>query len=137
MRNRDDFSKRTKEVIARRAGYRCSAPNCRRGTLRPDPANAGDAINQGVAAHIRAASLGGARYDAGITSEERRSATNGIWLCQVCAKVVDDSPEAFPVEALLAWKDYAEKLAARDARATPDEISNLIAQIQETHQILV
>ena len=55
---RDDFDKETKETLARRVGYLCSNPSCRKPTSGPqtDPAKA---INLGVAAHITAASLGG------------------------------------------------------------------------------
>ena len=59
---RDDFDEKTKEILARRAGFRCSNPKCRKLTTGPQ-ANPARTINIGVAAHIAAASPGGKRYD--------------------------------------------------------------------------
>jgi hypothetical protein len=86
---RDDFSVQTKDVLAKRVGYRCSTPGCRQLTSGPhdDPNRA---INVGVAAHMTAASPGGPRYDLLLTAEQRRSAENGIWLCPSCGKLVDN-----------------------------------------------
>jgi hypothetical protein len=52
---RDDFDEKTKEILSRRVGLRCSNPNCRKLTTGPqtDPSKA---INIGVAAHITVAS---------------------------------------------------------------------------------
>jgi len=78
---RDDFDAKTKEMLARRVGYRCSNPDCRKLTSGPqeDPTKA---VSIGVAAHITAASEGGPRYDDSLSLEERSSVDNGIWLCQ-------------------------------------------------------
>ena len=59
---RDDFQTQTKELLAKRVGYRCSNPGCRQPTSGPhdDPNRA---ISVGVAAHITAASPGGPRHD--------------------------------------------------------------------------
>lgn len=51
------------------------------------------------------------RYDLSLTSEERRSADNGIWLCQIHAKAVDDAPIRYPVEILKEWKRLSEEAA--------------------------
>lgn len=126
---RDDFSATTKKTVAARAGYRCSNPTCRRSTSRPDPFNEAGHVNIGVACHITAASPGGPRYDASITSDDRSSPSNALWLCQVCAKVIDSAPEAFPSQALAAWKRNAESLAAKEARETGDRLGILIDSI--------
>ena len=116
---RDDFSPKTKNILARRVGYRCS--NCRKLTSGPqeDPSKF---TNIGVAAHITAAAPGGPRYDKTLTPEERSAGTNGIWLCQNCAKLVDNDPQKYPVELLLEWKKIAEKSAA-------DEVEGRIEQV--------
>jgi hypothetical protein len=77
---REDFKADVKELLAKRAGMKCSNPNCRRPTSGPqeDP---NKALNIGVAAHISAASKRGPRYDSRISPQERRSEANGIWLC--------------------------------------------------------
>jgi len=107
MPNRDDFPEEVKRVLANRAANICSNPRCGATTSGPqeDPAKA---INIGVAAHITAASPGGARYDDGLNPQQRRDARNGIWLCQNCAKLVDNDEVQFPVEYLRAWKTMRE-----------------------------
>ena len=96
---RDDFDERTKDILALRVGGRCSNPGCQKLTSGPqvDPTKA---INIGVAAHIKAASAGGKRYDSSQTSEQRKSIENGIWLCQSCAKLIDSDERKYTVELL-------------------------------------
>jgi hypothetical protein len=66
---RDDFSRPVVDKLAKRVGVKCSYPDCRAPTSGPD---GGDGVtNTGVAAHITAASPGGARYDETLTPELR------------------------------------------------------------------
>jgi hypothetical protein len=110
MNGRDDFSSQVKDVLAKRVGYRCSNPACRKFTSGPqvDPAKA---INIGVAAHLTAASPAGPRYDPSLTPEERRAESNGVWLCQNCAKLIDSDVTRYSLEILRAWKKVAEHQA--------------------------
>lgn len=103
----DDFSDPVKRALASRVGNLCSNPECRALTSGPqdDPAKA---VNLGVAAHITAASPGGPRYDAELLPEERSAPSNGLWLCQNCAKLVDNDAVRFGVDLLLRWKGTAE-----------------------------
>lgn len=103
----DDFSEQVKRALAARAGNLCSNPECRALTSGPqeDPSRS---LNVGVAAHITASSPGGPRYDPSRSPEQRSSAENGIWLCQSCAKLVDNDPVRFTVEILKKWKIAAE-----------------------------
>ncbi len=123
---RDEFDDKTKEVLARRVGYRCSNPNCRKLTSGPqeDPAKA---MNIGVAAHITAASQGGPRYDASLSSEERKSIDNGIWLCQNCAKLVDNDEQRYTADLLLDWKKLSEQAALLEVEnlSPPSESSRV------------
>jgi hypothetical protein len=107
---RDDFTLKTKESLARRVGMRCSNPNCRQPTSGPklDPKKF---VNVGVAAHITAASEGGCRYDSSLSKGERQSIENGIWLCQKCAKLIDDDARRYPVSLLREWKRLSEESA--------------------------
>lgn len=109
----DDFSVPVKHVLSRRVGQRCSNPECRRSTTGPqdDPSKA---VNIGVASHITAAAAGGPRYDASLTPEERRSAENGIWLCQTHAKLIDNDETRYTVDVVRGWKRQAEEAAIRD-----------------------
>jgi len=104
---RDDFTINTKDILAKRVGYRCSNPTCQKPTTGPQ-SDPNKIINVGVACHITAASKGGLRFDERITREERKSSENGIWLCQTCAKFIDDDPKRFHVLDLKFWKENAE-----------------------------
>jgi hypothetical protein len=66
-----------------------------------------------VAAHITAASGDGPRHDSALTQDERRAPSNGIWLCQTCAKLVDNDPLRYSTATLREWKVFAEDRAAR------------------------
>jgi len=109
---RDDFPEPVKRSLALRVANRCSRPEC--GALTSGPQDEqSKAINIGVAAHIAAAAAGGPRYDPFMTAEERASAVNGIWLCQNCAKLVDNDPIRFTIEVLQRWKTQREAEARR------------------------
>ena len=114
---RDEFVARTKGVIARRAGTRCSNPDHGVVTSGPhdDPRRA---ISTGVAAHITAASPGGYRYDPAMSEPERTSAENGIWLCQNCATLVDRDATQYTVDVLRSWKRRAEARAELEIRTS-------------------
>jgi len=107
---RDNFTKPTIEMLAKRVGYRCSNPNCRQ--LTSGPRTVSDkAINVGEAAHITAAALDGPRYDSYLTPEERKSIDNGIWLCSKCAKLIDSDTDRYTVQLLRDWKRLSEEAA--------------------------
>ncbi|WP_013627478.1 HNH endonuclease [Rubinisphaera brasiliensis] len=110
---RDNFRTKIKQLLARRVGFRCSNPKCRKATSGPDSTGT-MSVSIGVAAHIAAASDGGPRFDGELTPEERMSAVNGIWLCQTCAKLIDSDLTKYTREVLIDWKETAEHLAAAD-----------------------
>lgn len=112
-RDRDDFTQKVKTEIAKRAGYMCSWPACEKLTERASE-DAQGAVSIGVAAHIRAASPGGPRYDPCQTPEERTSAGNGIWLCQDHAHLVDADTRAYGAQQLLEWKRQHEERVRKD-----------------------
>lgn len=112
---RDDFNQTTKEKLAYRVGFRCSNPDCRRPTSGPKEENDGH-INIGVAAHICAASEGGPRYNVNMTSNERKSINNGIWLCQNCAKIIDNDESKYTTKLLEVWKSTAEQLTLAELK---------------------
>ncbi len=114
---RDDFSSKTKEILAKRVGFRCSNPNCRKLTCAANE-NPEKVTSIGVAAHIAAAAKGGPRYDECMTPDERKSLSNGIWLCQSCSKLIDVDETRYPAEVLMKWKSIAEDLAILDVETT-------------------
>lgn len=105
---RDEFPQSVKDTLGRRVGYLCS--RCYISTLGPttDPHRSS---NTGVAAHITAAASGGPRYDTNLTPEERKAATNGIWCCAICGKLVDDDDSRFTETELREIKAIAEHAA--------------------------
>lgn len=104
---RDDFTAKTKEILAKRVGFLCSNPSCRKPTSGPN-SDANKATNIGIAAHITAASAGGPRYDNNLTPDERKNIANGIWLCQSCSALIDRDASKYPVNLLNDWKEQAE-----------------------------
>jgi hypothetical protein len=104
---RDDFGEEVKRAVASRVGNRCSHPSCRTLTSGPqvDPTKS---LNVGVAAHITAASPKGPRYNPSLTSEQRRHASNAIWLCQNHGKLIDNDESRFTEAELRQWKAGAE-----------------------------
>lgn len=115
---RDDFTRQTQDILAKRVGVRCSNPSCRKLTTGPRT-ESHHIVNIGVGAHITAASSGGPRFDLCLTPQQRQSPENGIWLCQNCAKLVDNDLLRYPEKLLRAWKAQAEAsaLAALEGRA--------------------
>ncbi|OYO59723.1 hypothetical protein C8E03_109114 [Lachnotalea glycerini] len=122
---RDDFSQNTKDLLANRVGWKCSNPNCRKATCGGGIEKT-DIVNIGVAAHISAASKGGPRFDENMTSGERKSYENGIWLCQSCSKLIDSDVKRYTVTKLKKWKEISEQMAVLDLeeRSTSEYISD-------------
>lgn len=108
--SRDDFLQPIKQQLASRVSYRCSNPECRKTTIGPNTEDE-KAVNIGVAAHITAAAKGGKRYNPNLLQDERKGFTNGIWLCQNCAKLIDSDEKRYTVQLIRTWKSVAEQLA--------------------------
>lgn len=104
--NRHNFTTKTIDVLAKRVGYLCSNPDCKKHTIGPHQ-QPDKSTSIGVAAHITAASPGGARYDDNISEIDRKSIENGIWLCSNCSTLIDKDPEKYPKELLIKWKENA------------------------------
>jgi len=102
-----DFSAATVALLAKRAGQTCSNPVCRRSTSGPHSDDAKSVV-LGEAAHMRGARPSAARFDPEMSDAERAEPSNGIWLCNVCAKLIDSDPAKFPVDLLRGWKSQHE-----------------------------
>lgn len=119
--NRDEFTGKTKIQIAKRAGWLCSDPSCRRSTIGSNSDGNGE-INLGTAAHICAAAPGGPRYDLNQTPAQRSSPDNGIWMCKLHGTAVDAKDSKFTVELLHQWKAQAQNDSWR--RVLYNEVPN-------------
>ena len=103
-KRKNDFSAKTKRVVAGRVGYRCSIPSCGRVTIGPNSLPRRVA-NTGRAAHIFSAAERGPRGHGGLTAEQLRSESNAIWLCAEHADLVDKNRgESYPPALLLSYK---------------------------------
>jgi hypothetical protein len=107
---RDEFSPDTKLALAKRSGFLCAI--CRAFTVGPSKESPAAVTNVGVAAHISGASPGGPRYDASLSRAARVSITNGIWLCQTHAKLIDDDAVTWTTARLQATKAAHEESVA-------------------------
>lgn len=104
---RDDFSLTVKNMLCQRVAGKCSNPKCRCETIGPHT-NPNKRQSTGQAAHITGASARGPRYNPDLSVEQRSDISNGIWLCNNCAKMIDNDPVKYPAELLHAWKANAE-----------------------------
>lgn len=118
---RDNFTSSTKDVLAKRVGFHCSNPNCRSLTCGPRTEE-NKFVSIGVAAHISAASPNGPRSNKHLTSDQRSSIKNGIWLCQNCAKLIDNDPLKYSEDILKSWKRNAEHFASNKIAKRTAEI---------------
>jgi len=131
-KSRDEFSEKTKRILSNRVAHFCSNPECRVLTIGPASCPEKSA-SVGKAAHICAAAAGGPRYDSNMTSAERSSINNAIWLCSSCADLIDKDPDQYPVELLKQWKYDSEKFAS-ESRGTKlpdknDAVNTLVAAL--------
>lgn len=110
---RDNFSKSVKLELFKRVNGRCSNPDCNAPTTGPK-SNASKSVSVGDAAHITAASAGGPRFDRSLTNKERKSIENAIWLCKICAKLIDSDEEKYSVSVIHNWKNLSEARADRE-----------------------
>ena len=111
--NRDDFSAKTKRILAERVAYLCSNPDCMNTTIGPhsDPEQS---LKTGRACHICAAAPGGPRYDDRQTVEERSGIGNGIWMCGNCSDRIDKDFATYPKEKLHEWRSHVEAFVSGD-----------------------
>lgn len=116
VKNRDEFTEATKRTLAERVAWRCSFPGCGKNTVGPDSADPKKRINNGTAAHICAAASNGPRYDASMSTEDRRAITNGIWMCKDHGTLIDSDYTIYSSDTLRQWKQEAEYKAAETLR---------------------
>ena len=70
---------------------------------------------------IRGARPNSARYDVDMTPEERKSITNGIWMCRTHARLIDADDKRYTVELLHKWKFEHEEKIRREIELSPLE----------------
>lgn len=119
-RSRDEFSAKTKNALAARVGWRCSEPGCRKLTIGPKQGEPTESQTTGIAAHITAAAKGGPRFDASLSSDQRKDISNGIWLCLMHARVIDTDHLNYSVTTLRQWRQLAEAATHAELTGPPN-----------------
>lgn len=89
---RKEFNKRTREVIAGRAGYRCSYPSCNKTLVGPG-IKTNEWITVGEFSHIFSAKKNGPRTSGNLNKEELKKPENGIYLCRNHHKIIDSKSQ--------------------------------------------
>lgn len=108
----------TKIGLAAASGGTCPMPECNKPLFDPSPGRG----PLGVAAHIAGERPGSARHDPEMTPEARNAIGNLIYLCPDCHRLIDASPDEYPVERLQEIKATRER---RFAEAMRDAIPNI------------
>ncbi len=124
MSTRDDFTKKTVDILSKRAGGKCSICQCP--TYGPND-NPYTATNIGQAAHISAAAARGPRFNTAISPEVRKSLKNGIWLCSNCHDKIDRNPESYSIKLLHEIKKAAETKARETLGTQPPKQASQVA----------
>jgi len=113
---REDFSPETIQSLKARAGHDCSFPDCHAPTSGPSQESDIKTATTGVAAHICAASQGkGARRRLDLSKFDKSqlsSYSNGIWMCETHAKLIDTDEVRFTADMLRRWRELAELRAS-------------------------
>jgi hypothetical protein len=82
-----DFSRSTILTLSAAAGHSCS--RCKASTSAGSETDKNKSVNLGVAAHILAAGEKGPRFSKSQSPDERSDIDNVIWLCEMCASLID------------------------------------------------
>lgn len=114
-RDPDPLESQVRILFGRSSGQ-CSYPECGEYLVVPSRARSDMPKNVAKIGHITAASPGGPRYDASLTTEERRAEANLILLCGTHHDAVDAQLEFHTVKWLREAKEQHIKRLARGNR---------------------
>lgn len=107
-KKRADFSQQTKGIIAQRAAYRCSYPDCNATLIGPG-LEPNTVENIGECAHIYAAAGKGPRSKHNLCAEDLQKPENGIFLCNRHHKLIDkNGGKRYSAETLMLYKQMHE-----------------------------
>lgn len=133
-----DFPEAVRRQIAQKAMYVCSSPSCFRFTGYGTSEGKARTIAQ--AAHINAAGKAGPRAKSGPSKSNLKSSSNGIWLCSICHKKVDDDPRYYTEQILGEWKKQHEvvigRIVGKDLESALLELRNHKRYHEETRELL-
>ena len=134
-----EFDAATRALVAARAGYMCTNPNCNRLLVGPELTEPDEYMksNIGEFAHIRGRRPSSARYDETMTDEERAKPGNAILLCRVCHKLADgNGGPGCSVELLTAWRDaHTRQVRELLTSSRKSVLSKFLAQTQNADAV--
>lgn len=114
MTREADFPTKVITATAGRAGYRCSIPTCDRITIGPGQKE-DQTSSIGTCCHIYSSARNGPRGTGGLTAEQRASASNAFWACQVHGKLIDNNKGGeYPAPLLQSYKAMHEARITRE-----------------------
>ncbi|MBC7785305.1 MAG: hypothetical protein H7144_15845 [Burkholderiales bacterium] len=132
-----DFPEKVSRVIAQRAMFICSSPDCYR--LTGYGTTDGKVRSVAEAAHMIAASTRGPRADRSATVM-RKAADNGIWLCKICHTKIDNDPVQYTLEMLREWKkaheDVIRRIVGKDLEAALLSLKNARQYHQQSRELV-
>ncbi len=103
MRDTPKFTEKTKSILAKMSGERCSI--CEEQTSLPNKERTGF-VNKGEAAHIFGANEApNNRYNPSLSNDELKHISNGIWVCNNCHKHIDSDDCDYTIDKLLQIKE--------------------------------
>lgn len=103
------FKQKVAEMIAYRAAYICSNPDCNTLTIGPAITDNKLKNKKGEAAHIYGEKAGAARYESA-PNVDVDGVDNGLWLCANCHTLIDKNNGAdYPASQLFDWKKGHEE----------------------------
>ena len=116
-----DFNQKTVDVLAKRAAFKCSNPDCRIITVGPN-SDLNKPTIIGEAAHIYGARQTSKRYKPDMTDAARAEITNAIWLCCNCHKLIDTDEHRFSSNILFTWREQHERYIQSELGNSTDRI---------------
>lgn len=132
----EDFTATVKRQLRDRVANYCSNPSCGILTVAAKQSDSSGISNIGEAAHICAVQPNGARYNSAMTSSERKSIENGIWLCSACHHIIDTDPMSYPIGTLKEWKTQAELKAINSLKKCPKNDNDIIEAQQNLVSVM-
>src|SRR5690606_7376714 len=108
--NRAEFPSYVRQALAARVNNRCCFPGCSQITSGPSAESDTSKANTGIVCHIVPAtqSARARRHDPNVTAEQRALPSNGIYMCRVHGKLIDDDEVTFTTGMLKRWREVGE-----------------------------
>ena len=114
LKHKEIFPPDIKEIIAGRAGYRCSYPGCNKILVGPGR-NSDEFVTIAECSHIFSASPNGPRGQGGLSKDQLKRPENGICLCNNHHKIIDSKKgNKYSSALLIGFKTRHESLVSAE-----------------------